>query len=285
MLTIRHSSEHSLTWRLLSEFNQVFYKRLFKIKYMVLKSLFFAKHRGIIMKKENLIASLHLPALRSKRRFYYRICFLLLFLLAGNLVFAHDVVGELENMSKTDTAVLYLKLGYKHILPLGLDHILFVLSLFLLSAKLKPLLWQSLTFTIAHSVTLGLATYNVITVPPAIVEPLIALSIMYVALENVFVKKLKPSRIGIVFFFGLIHGLGFAGALSSLGLPQNSYLSSLIMFNVGVELGQLTVILVAFFLFGKWFGNKPWYHRYIVTPFSLLIAAIALFWVIQRTLL
>lgn len=211
--------------------------------------------------------------------------FLLIMLLLSPQLLAHDVVGELENMTKSDTAFLYLKLGYKHILPLGLDHILFVFSLFLLSAKLKTVLWQSLAFTIAHSVTLGLAMYKVVTVSPAIVEPLIALSIMYVALENVFVQKLRPSRIGVVFLFGLIHGLGFAGALKSLGLPSNSYLTSLIMFNTGVELGQLTVILLAFILIGKWFGKKPYYHKYIVTPLSLIIAAIALCWFIQRTLL
>lgn len=211
-------------------------------------------------------------------------CLVVFFLLATPL-FAHDVVGELENMSKTDTAVLYLKLGYKHILPLGLDHILFVLSLFLFSADLKKVLWQSLTFTIAHSVTLGLAAYNVITISPRIVEPLIALSIMYVALENIFARKLKASRIGIIFLFGLIHGLGFASALQSLGLPQNAYLSSLVMFNVGVELGQVTVILAAFLLFGYWFGKKPYYHKYIVTPLSVMVAVIAFFWVIERTLL
>src|SRR5258705_7536162 len=210
---------------------------------------------------------------------------LLLFLLASGSLYAHVVVRELENMSQTDAAIVYLKLGYRHILPLGLDHILFVVSLFLLSAKLKPLLWQSLAFTVAHSITLGLAMYGAVKVSAAIVEPLIALSIMYVALENVFVKRLRPSRIGIVFLFGLVHGLGFATALSNLGLPQNFFLSSLVMFNVGVELGQLTVILIAFFLVGKWFGKRPYYHKYIVTPLSLLIAAIALFWVIQRTLL
>ncbi|HLG39417.1 MAG TPA: HupE/UreJ family protein [Chitinophagaceae bacterium] len=219
------------------------------------------------------------------KSFYCKTILLLLLLFSTNLLYAHDVVRELENMSQADTAFLYLELGYKHILPLGLDHILFVVSLFLLSAKLKPLLWQSLTFTIAHSITLGLAMYNVIKLPAAIVEPLIALSIMYVALENVFIKKLRTSRIAVVFLFGLIHGLGFAGALSNLGLPQNSYLVSLIMFNVGVELGQLTVILIAFMLVGKWFGQKVWYHKFIVTPLSLIIAAIALFWVIQRTLL
>ncbi|MBK7289413.1 MAG: HupE/UreJ family protein [Chitinophagaceae bacterium] len=222
---------------------------------------------------------------RPKYNFVLRIFFLFIISLFSISSFAHDVVGELENMSKSDTAILYLKLGYKHILPLGLDHILFVLSLFLFSADLKKVLWQSLAFTVAHSVTLGLAAYNVITISPKIVEPLIALSIMYVALENIFAKKLKASRIGIIFLFGLIHGLGFASALSSLGLPKDAFLSSLIMFNVGVELGQVTVILAAFLLFGFWFGKKSYYRKYIVTPLSLVIAAIALYWAIERTLL
>ncbi|MBK6990637.1 MAG: HupE/UreJ family protein [Chitinophagaceae bacterium] len=214
-----------------------------------------------------------------------RIALLLIISLFSISAFAHDVVGELEDMSKGDKAILYLNLGYKHILPLGLDHILFVLSLFLFSADLKKVLWQSLAFTVAHSVTLGLAVYDVITISPNIVEPLIALSIMYVALENIFAKKLKASRIGIIFLFGLIHGLGFASVLNSLGLPKDAFLSSLIMFNVGVELGQVIVILAAFLLFGLWFGKKPYYRKYVVIPLSILIAAIALYWVIERTLL
>lgn len=217
--------------------------------------------------------------------FAVRFLFLLIITLVSLSAFAHDVVGELENMSKSATAILYLKLGYKHILPLGLDHILFVLSLFLFSADLKKVLWQSLAFTVAHSVTLGLAVYDVVRISPNIVEPMIALSILYVALENIFAKKLKASRIGIIFLFGLIHGLGFASVLNSLGLPKDAFLSSLIMFNVGVELGQVTVILAAFLLFGFWFGKKPYYRKYIVIPLSLVIAAIALYWVIERTLL
>src|SRR5688572_20833229 len=135
---------------------------------------------------------------------------LLLLLCSGQTLFAHDVARQLENMSKTDAAILYGKLGFTHILPLGFDHILFVLSLFLLSPKLKPVLWQATAFTIAHSITLGLAMFKVITPAPAIVEPIIALSIMYVALENIFSPRLKKSRIGIVFLFGLVHGMGFA---------------------------------------------------------------------------
>ena len=195
---------------------------------------------------------------------------------------AHTVVGELENLSKTDAAFLYLKLGYRHILPLGLDHILFVLSLFLLSPKLKPVLWQATAFTVAHSITLGLAMYHIITPVAAIIEPIIALSIMYVALENIFSPRLKNSRIGIVFLFGLVHGMGFASALGELGLPQNAYLTSLVMFNVGVELGQLSVILAAFFLFGKWFGQKTYYRKAIVIPLSVLITLIAAYWTVQR---
>ena len=198
---------------------------------------------------------------------------------------AHEVVADLEKMSGTATAALYLKLGYSHILPLGWDHILFVLSLFLLSPELKPVLLQSLSFTIAHSVTLGLAVYSVIRPASGIVEPLIAVSIMYVALENIFSPRLKPSRIGVVFCFGLIHGLGFAGALSELGLPSNSYLSSLIMFNLGVELGQLTVIGTAWFLLAKWFRHKPYYRKVIVIPLSVIIAMIAAYWTMQRVFL
>lgn len=207
---------------------------------------------------------------------------LLLSFICCNALFAHDIVLDLEKMSKGDAATLYLKLGFQHILPLGFDHILFVLSLFLLSPKLKPIMWQSLAFTVAHSVTLGLAMYNVIKPSSKIVEPLIALSIMYVALENIFSPKLKASRIGVVFLFGLVHGMGFAGALQQLGLPKTSYLSSLIMFNVGVELGQLTVILAAWFLVGKWLGDKPIYRKAVVIPLSILIAVIAGFWTVQR---
>ncbi len=197
----------------------------------------------------------------------------------------HVIVGELEKMSKTETAFLYLKLGYQHILPLGFDHILFVVSLFLLSPKLKPIILQSTAFTVAHSVTLALAMYHVVTPPSRIIEPLISLSIMFVALENIFSSGLKPTRIGLVFLFGLVHGLGFASALSGLGLPQNAYLSSLVMFNLGVELGQLTVILLAFFLVGKWFGQKTFYHKRIVIPLSLLIVVVAGFWTVQRIFL
>jgi hypothetical protein len=211
-------------------------------------------------------------------------CILLGFALSQSL-FAHASIIDLEKMSKTDAAFLYVKLGYQHILPLGLDHILFVLSLFLLNPKLKSILWQATAFTVAHTVTLGLSMYNVIKPPANIIEPLIALSIMYVALENIFSPKLKASRIGVVFLFGLVHGMGFASALGELGLPQNSYLTSLLLFNLGVELGQISVIVAAYFLLAKWFGNKPYYRKAIVIPLSVLISAVAAYWVVERVMM
>src|SRR5580693_8568711 len=122
---------------------------------------------------------------------------ILLFLICQQL-FAHTVVGELEKMSKTSAAVLYLLLGYRHIIPLGFDHILFILSLFLLNPKLKPLLWQATAFTVAHSITLSLTMFHVIVPSPALIEPLIAISILYVALENIFLTRVRRTRIAVV---------------------------------------------------------------------------------------
>ena len=100
-------------------------------------------------------------------------------------------------------------------------------------------------FTVAHSITLGLSIYGVVALPPRVVEPLIALSIAYVAIENLITRELHAWRIGVVFLFGLLHGLGFAGVLRELGLPRGEFLTALLSFNVGVELGQLSVIAAA----------------------------------------
>lgn len=200
--------------------------------------------------------------------------------------YAHPLSGM--DLSKASRGVLvweYLKLGFEHILPLGLDHILFVLSLVLPAPRLKPVLWQATAFTVAHSLTLGLAMYGYVSPPPAVVEPLIALSIAFVALENLLTPKLRPARIGVVFGFGLVHGLGFAGALGELGLPKHAFLESLLAFNGGVELGQITVILLAWVLVGRWAGDKPWYRQRVVVPASVAIALVALWWTVERAFL
>ncbi len=177
---------------------------------------------------------------------------------------------------------LYLKLGFTHILPEGTDHILFVLGLFFLSLRIKPLLLQVTSFTLAHSLTLGLSLFGVLSLSPRIVEPLIAVSIVYVAVENILTDEFKPWRLAVVFSFGLLHGLGFAGALRDLHIPKSDFLGALISFNVGVELGQLSVLLLAFITVGLAFGKKPWYRQRISIPASVLIGLTGLFWTVQR---
>ena len=179
----------------------------------------------------------------------------------------------------------YVPIGFDHILPKGLDHILFVLGLFLLAAHLRPLLWQVTAFTAAHTVTLALGALGWVSVPASIVEPLIAASICYVAVENVFTDHLNPWRPFVVFGFGLLHGLGFASVLGDFGLPDEHFVPALLGFNIGVELGQLTVIALAFIAVGAWFRDKPWYRSRITVPASLAIAAVGAFWVVERTIL
>jgi hypothetical protein len=184
--------------------------------------------------------------------------------------------------SATQVTAQYLGLGFTHILPKGVDHILFVLGLYLLSTRWKPLLVQVTAFTVAHSITLGLSIYGIFSLPASIVEPLIALSIAYVAIENVLTSELHAWRPFVVFGFGLLHGMGFAGVLQEIGMPRSEFLTALVAFNVGVELGQLAVITLAFVLTGLWLRTKPWYRRGFVVPASMLIAAIGLYWTGER---
>jgi len=185
---------------------------------------------------------------------------------------------------RADIAGRYFALGFQHILPLGLDHILFVVGLFLLGHRLGPLLWQVTAFTVAHTATLALSIYGVVSWEGRWVETLIALSIAYVAIENLVTEELKPWRPLLVFCFGLLHGLGFAGVLRELGLPRDEATTGLIAFNVGVEGGQLAVIAMAFLAVG-WFRRRSWYRRRIVLPVSTAIAVIGLYWAIERALL
>lgn len=194
----------------------------------------------------------------------------------------HTINYSLEKAPSKDVIWFYLKLGFTHIVPQGFDHILFVIGLCLLSNKVKVILWQATAFTIAHSITLAMSMKNIIIAPSAVVEPIIALSILFVAVENLLMTELKAWRIFIVFMFGLIHGMGFASSLNEIGLPRNKFLTSILSFNVGVELGQISVILCVFMLIVFPFGRKPYYRKKIVFPLSIVIGCIALFWTIQR---
>ena len=192
------------------------------------------------------------------------------------------IAANVAPPSRTKIAWQYLQLGFLHIVPEGLDHILFVLGIFLLTTKLKPILVQVTAFTTAHSVTLGLTMYDIVSLPSRVVEPLIALSVAYVAIENMATSKLTPWRPAVVFGFGLLHGMGFAGVLTELHLPRAEIIPALISFNVGIELAQLTVIASAYIAVAMWFHDRPWYRARVVIPASAVIAAIGLFWTVQR---
>lgn len=180
----------------------------------------------------------------------------------------------------------FLKLGINHILS-GFDHILFVLSLLLVFVSLSHVVKYTLTFTLAHSITLILAGTGILTLSSQIVEPIIALSIAVVALTTVFLKDNKyiknmKAKLGIVFFFGLFHGLGFAGLLQDINVPEDKFIASLLAFNIGIEVGQLFIVGLAlpFIYFLK---NKSWYPL-LIKILAVIISIVAVFWTIQRVI-
>ena len=162
---------------------------------------------------------------------------------------------------------------------------LLVLGLFFFSIKMRPLLIQVSAFTLAHTITLALATLGIVSISGNIVEPLIALSIVYVAVENILTPNLTRWRPFVIFGFGLLHGLGFASVLSEFGLEPGHFIASLIAFNIGVEVGQLAVILVAFLAVGLWFGKRDWYRSRIAIPASVVIALVGAYWSFERVFL
>ena len=193
--------------------------------------------------------------------------------------------GEIATEGAGAVFLRYIVVGFEHIVPKGLDHILFVLGLFFFSLQLRPILFQVTAFTLAHTITLALASLEIISVPASVVEPLIALSIVYVGVENVLGFGSLRSRTALVFAFGLLHGLGFASVLGDVGIDPTRFITALVGFNIGVEFGQLAVIFAAFLLVGYWFGRKDWYRARIAVPASLFIALIGAWWSVERVFL
>ena len=177
----------------------------------------------------------------------------------------------------------YFILGIQHIIPKGLDHILFIVGLFFFSVTLRPLLIQVTMFTIAHSITLIFVSVSYINVNPLIVEPIIALSIAYVGIENIFKQYVKEYlRYIIIFFFGLLHGLGFALVLSDIGYQSSKLIVNLISFNLGIEAAQIFIILSLYVLLGIKFSNKKYYRYIFQVPVSLFIALVGIYWFFDR---
>ena len=180
----------------------------------------------------------------------------------------------------------FLKLGVKHILE-GYDHLLFLAGLLIATRRVKTMLGIITCFTLAHSLTLALAALDIIAIPSRIVEPLIAASIVFVALENIFYRTEPKGRLALTFAFGLIHGFGFASILRdrfSMGADGSSLVVPLFSFNLGVELGQLLVAALVLPLFLKLRENET-FSRIGVRAVSAVIAALGTYWLLQRTVL
>lgn len=202
----------------------------------------------------------------------------------SQFVLAHNINNALKDAPVNEVAGFYLQLGFKHIIPLGADHILFIVGLCLLQTSFKNILWQATAFTVAHTITLALSMKGIVVAPPALIESVIALSIAFVAMENFFITAVKPWRLLLVFVFGLVHGLGFASVLNEIGLPPDRFTSAILFFNLGVELGQVAVIALFFLLLALPFKKRKWYDKAIVYPLSGLIACIAFYWTIERVM-
>jgi hypothetical protein len=186
-------------------------------------------------------------------------------------------------MTNFETLVYYLQMGFTHVLPLGFDHVLFVVCLFFFTPSIRNVVFQCSIFTLAHSLTLVLVAYGLLLPHSEIIEPLIAVSILIAAVENIIHSKMNPWRLVIIFVFGLVHGLGFAAGLLNADLPKSQMLSSVLSFNLGVEIAQIAIICVLFILVYK-IKKKHWYTERIVYPVSSLIACTALYWTIDRIL-
>jgi hypothetical protein len=185
---------------------------------------------------------------------------------------------SLGDISLLEQALTFVKLGVEHIF-LGFDHILFLIGLILLGGRLRELVKIVTAFTIAHSVTLSLASLNLVVLPSRWIEAGIALSIAYVACENFFLKEASHRWI-LAFGFGLVHGFGFANVLRELGLPARGLVSSLLSFNVGVEVGQLCIVAVLFP--GVLWITQKGYSRVVVPVVSFAILACGLGWFVER---
>lgn len=191
--------------------------------------------------------------------------------------------------NKFEVIKSYTQLGIEHILE-GYDHLLFVLALLLIISSFSNLFWTVTCFTLAHSITLAIASLNIFTLPSAPVETVIALSIIFLAKEYIDLQKGKPAITAkypwvISFSFGLLHGFGFAGALQDIGFPQQQLFAALLSFNIGVELGQIFFILIClclYFLFKKLIRISPGKKSRLILPYA--IGSIASFWFLQRFL-
>lgn len=175
--------------------------------------------------------------------------------------------------------VEYLRMGFSHVIPMGADHILFMMCLVLQNKKLSSIVYKSLIFTLSHSLALLLAVE--FHLPNySLTEPLIALTIFISAIGILFNQTHSKLNVVLIFGFGIIHGLGFANAFMEAGIE--SLVLTVLSFNVGVELAQVCILLAGFILFHAWLGKWQRYKKWIENPACTLIACISIYWFIMR---
>ena len=193
---------------------------------------------------------------------------------------------RLEYFAGTRQGVLavvrkFVPSGIHHIL-IGPDHILFLVGLLLLGGSLRQLLLVVTSFTVAHSITLSLAALNIVTPPARLIEPAIALSIVYVGADNILAKGGRDVRVWIAFTFGFIHGFGFANVLREMELPARALGWSLFSFNFGVEIGQLLVVVLVASALGALKSRSEWAGRHLAMAGSVVVILAGAFWFVQR---
>jgi hydrogenase/urease accessory protein HupE len=175
----------------------------------------------------------------------------------------------------------FVPAGIHHIL-IGPDHLLFLVGLLLLGGSLRQLMIVVTSFTVAHSITLSLAALNIVTPPARLIEPAIALSIVYVGADNILAKGGRDVRGWIAFTFGFIHGFGFANVLREMDLPTRALGWSLFSFNIGVEIGQLLVVVVVATAFTMLRARSEWSRLHLAFAGSIVVMAAGAFWFVQR---
>ncbi|SMN02249.1 Membrane protein [uncultured Candidatus Thioglobus sp.] len=193
-------------------------------------------------------------------------------------------INHPEPISTVQRLLQFIAIGFDHVIPLGWDHILFIIGMALSSLLWRKILLLVGIFTLAHTLTLGLASAGIITISARIVEPLIAFSIAYMAIENLLSQQSIRRKSIIVFLFGLIHGLGFASMLRSFEMTADNFFTTLIGFNIGVELAQIVIVLtvvIALFLLKTAKFNV---QKIAIIPASALIAIIGVWWGVERLL-
>ncbi len=196
------------------------------------------------------------------------------------VVYQHNAAFSFGEAPRTPPLLAYVRIGIEHILT-GFDHLVFLFGLVLIGGRWRALLAVVTAFTAAHSISLALAVLGVVNPAPAVIEPLIALSIAYVGVENFFVKDANK-RWRITAPFGLVHGFGFAGALREVGVPKDAVAPALVLFNVGVELGQLAVLVVLLPMLLLLRHNVARFDPVGKNIMSALVLLAGLVWFVQR---